>query len=233
MDIVRFKKELTIVILCGGKGLRLRPLTKTQPKPLIKINDKSILENIINHFLNYKIKNFIIATGYKNKLIDDFIKKKFKKYNIKTIYTGINSDIILRLEKISKYSNNNFLVCYGDTMLDINLNKYIKFYLKNKKKILVASYQLKSSFGILDIKKNNDVVNFKEKPILNIWFNIGYFIFSFDKFHYFKKFNQFQKLLTFLSKNKLMKAYKHTGKHITINTVSELEIAKQQINKFN
>ena len=123
MDIVRFKKELTIVILCGGKGLRLRPLTKTQPKPLIKINDKSILENIINHFLNYKIKNFIIATGYKNKLIDDFIKKKFKKYNIKTIYTGINSDIILRLEKISKYSNNNFLVCYGDTMLDINLKK--------------------------------------------------------------------------------------------------------------
>ena len=70
MDIVKFKKELTIVILCGGKGLRLRPLTKTQPKPLIKINDKSILENIIKHFLNYKIKNFIISTGYKNKLID-------------------------------------------------------------------------------------------------------------------------------------------------------------------
>jgi glucose-1-phosphate cytidylyltransferase len=233
MNIVRFKKELSIVILCGGKGLRLRPLTKTQPKPLIKINDKSILENIIKHFLNYKIKNFIIATGYKNELIDEFIKKKFKKHNIKTIYTGINSDIIVRLEKISKHSNNNFLVCYGDTMLDIDLNNYIKFYLENKKKILVASYQLKSSFGILDIKKNNEVVNFKEKPKLDIWFNIGYFMFSFDKFHYFKKFNQFKKLLKFLSKNKLMKAYKHTGKHITINTVSELEIAKQQIKKFN
>jgi glucose-1-phosphate cytidylyltransferase len=233
MDIPKFKKELTVVILCGGKGLRLRPLTKELPKPLIKINDKSILENIIKHFLNYKIKNFIIATGYKSVLIDNFIKNKFKKHNIKTLYTGINSDIIIRLKKSSEYSKKYFLVCYGDTMLDINLDKYISFYLNNMRKISVASYQLKSSFGILDIIKNDDVVNFKEKPILDIWFNVGYFIFSSDKFHYFKKFNQFQKLLVFLSKKRLMKTYKHTGKHITINTVSELEIAKQQIKKFN
>ena len=218
---------MKVVILAGGFGTRIAEANG--PKPMVNIGNKPILYHIINYYKKFGYNDFIVALGYKG----DFIKKKFKKYNIKTIYTGINSDIILRLEKISKYSNNNFLVCYGDTMLDINLNKYIKFYLKNKKKILVASYQLKSSFGILDIKKNNDVINFKEKPILNIWFNIGYFIFSFDKFHYFKKFNQFQKLLTFLSKNKLMKAYKHTGKHITINTVSELEIAKQQINKFN
>ena len=173
MNISNFKKELTVVILCGGKGLRLRPLTKELPKPLIKINEKSILENIIKYFLDYKIKNFIIATGYKSELIDEFIKKKFKKYNIKTIYTGLNSDIIKRLKKSSEYSKKYFLVCYGDTMVNIDLNKYIKFYLNNIKKILVASYQLKSGFGILDIVKNNDVVDFKEKPILDIWFNVG------------------------------------------------------------
>ena len=74
-----FKKKLTILILCGGKGLRLRPLTKSSPKPLIKVKNKNILENIITHFLKFGVKDIIVATGYKHKLIDQFIKKKCTK----------------------------------------------------------------------------------------------------------------------------------------------------------
>ena len=233
MNITEFKNNLSVLILCGGKGLRLRPLTKDLPKPLIKINEKSILENIIQYFIKYKVNNFIIATGYKSKLIDKFFKNKFKKKKIKIVYTGLNSDIINRLEKSKEHSKNFLLVCYGDTMIDINLDKYIKFYLSNINKITIASYQLKSSFGILDIEKKNNVIDFKEKPILDIWFNVGYFIFSRDKFKYFKKFKQFKRLLEFLAKKKLMKTYKHRGKHITVNTLEELEKAKQQIKKFN
>ena len=163
----------------------------------------------------------------------NFLKINFKKKKIKIVYTGLNSDIVTRLEKSTEYSKNFLLVCYGDTMIDINLNKYIKFYLSNIKKITIASYQLKSSFGILDIEKKDNVIDFKEKPILDIWFNVGYFIFSRDKFKYFKKFKRFKKLLEFLAKQKLMKTYKHKGKHITVNTLEELEEAKQQIKKFN
>ena len=232
MNITEFKKNLSVVILCGGKGLRLRPLTSNLPKPLIKINGKSILENIIHYFLKYKIKNFIIATGYKNQLIDKFVEKKFKKNNIKIVYTGQNSDIVTRLHKSSEYSNKYLLVCYGDTMVDINLDQYIKFYISNIKKITMASYQLKSSFGILEIGKNDNVINFREKPKLDIWFNVGYFMFPYDKFKYFKKFKQFEKLLIFLARKKIIKTYKHRGKHITINTLTELEKAKKQIKQF-
>ena len=233
MNITKFKNNLSVIILCGGKGLRLRPLTSNLPKPLIKINEKSILENIIQYFLKYNISNFIIATGYKNKLIDKFIEKKFKKNKIKIIYTGQNSDIVTRLQKTSEHSKKYFLVCYGDTMVDINLNKYIKFYISNIKKITMASYQLKSSFGILDIGKNDNVTNFREKPVLDIWFNVGYFIFSHDKFKYFKKFKRFENLLIFLARKKIMKTYKHRGNHITVNTLAELEKAKKQIKQFN
>ena len=75
--ILDFKKKLTILILCGGKGLRLRPLTKDLPKPLIKVKNKSILENIISYFLNYKVEDIIVATGYKHNLINQFIKKSY------------------------------------------------------------------------------------------------------------------------------------------------------------
>ena len=89
-------------------------------------------------------------------MIDDFISKKYKNLKIKTLYSGVNSDIINRIKKISKYSKKYLLVCYGDTLIDINLNSYINFYLSNKKKITVASYQLNQvlEFLILIIKSN-------------------------------------------------------------------------------
>ena len=154
MNIFNFKKNLTVLILCGGKGLRLRPLTKDLPKPLVKIKSKSILENIINHFLKFEINDLIIASGYKHQMMDKFIKKKFKNKNIRTVYTGINSDIIERIRIASKYSKKYLLVCYGDTVIDINLNKYIKFYYKNLNKITVASYQLGVKFwNFLKLRK--------------------------------------------------------------------------------
>ena len=225
--VSKFKKNLTVLILCGGKGLRLRPLTKKLPKPLIKIKNKNILENIINYFKKYKVENFIIASGYKHKMINRFIKTKYKNLQIKTLYSGVNADIIVRLKKLSKYSKKNLLVCYGDTLIDIDLNKYINFYQSSKQKITVASYQLKSSFGIFDIKNKDQIINFREKPSLNIWFNVGYFIFNENDFHFFNKFDKFKNLLKYLSKKKIMKIYKHFGKHITINTLSELENAKK------
>ena len=84
----------------------------------------------------------------------------------------------------------------------------------------------------MNILKNNDVVDFKEKPSLDIWYNVGYLIFSSDNFFLFKKFKKFQELLKFLSKKNLMRAYKHSGNHITVNTVAELEMAKKHIKIF-
>ena len=69
---------LTAIILCGGKGQRLRPLTLKTPKPLIKINKKSILEIILEHLSISKLENVVLATGYKS-----FKFKKFKKKNLK------------------------------------------------------------------------------------------------------------------------------------------------------
>ena len=69
LNIEQFKKKLTVIILCGGKGQRLRPLTSDTPKPLIKIKNKAMLEFIINHLLNFNIKNIIVASGYKSHLI--------------------------------------------------------------------------------------------------------------------------------------------------------------------
>ena len=69
LNITEFKKNLTVIILCGGQGQRLRPLTSEVPKPLVKIKNRAILEYIINHLLKFNVRNIVIASGYKNKII--------------------------------------------------------------------------------------------------------------------------------------------------------------------
>ena len=232
VNISKIKNSLSVIILCGGAGQRLRPLTEKVPKPLIKIKNKTIIEYIINHFYNYKIENIIIATGYKHKLLKQFINKKYKNQKIKVLDTGLKTEIIKRVSKISKYLSDNVVLCYGDTLVDIDLNKLIKFYLKDKKKFIVSSYELKSSFGILDMNHKNIVTGFREKPNLGMWFNVGYFVFSNKYLKILKNFKKFENFLFYLAKTKNMKAFKHTGKHVTVNTISELEEAKLQIKKF-
>ena len=207
LNISKIKNSLSVLILCGGEGQRLRPLTEKVPKPLIKIKNKAIIEYIINHFFKYKINNIIIATGYKHKLLKKFINKKYKNKKIRVLNTGLKAEIIKRIEKISNHLNENVILCYGDTLVDININKLIQFYLKDKNKFIVSSYQLKSSFGILDTNNKDIVTRFREKPKLGMWFNVGYFVFSNKYLKILKKFKKFENFLFYLAKKKKYESF--------------------------
>ena len=87
------------LILCGGKGERLRPITKKIPKPLVEINNEPILSYQLKFLKKQGIENFIIATGYKSKLIEDYLDKNFKSYNIKVNNSG-NVNIMKRITDV-------------------------------------------------------------------------------------------------------------------------------------
>ncbi len=199
------KENLTALILCGGKGERLHPITKKIPKPLVKLKKKEILSYLIDHLKFCGVKDIIIASGYKHKLLKNFVLKKYKSDNIRIINSGINTEIIKRVEKILKYSKNSLLICYGDTLANINIKKLYKFHNAHKCPVTISSFQVKSSFGILKIKKNNMIKSYIEKPLLNIWFNIGYMIVSKKIFSFFSKFDKFEILLKYLVKSSKIK----------------------------
>jgi len=87
------KKKIEVIILAGGKGTRLAEKTSLTPKPLVKVGNKPVLWHIIQILQASNINNFLIATGYKSKLISEYVNKEtdFKKVNIKTHFTGKNS----------------------------------------------------------------------------------------------------------------------------------------------
>lgn len=167
---------MKVVILAGGLGSRLSKYTNRLPKPMVKINNKPIIEHIMSIYKKYGFNDFIIAAGYKQEVIKKYFKKN-SQYKVEVVDTGketLTGGRILRLKKI--LNNKTFMLTYGDGLADINLKKLLEFHKKNKKMVTITAVRPPSSFGVMEIKKNL-VKNFKEKiQMTQGWINGGFFV---------------------------------------------------------
>ena len=104
--------------------------TSSIPKPMVKISRIPILIRIINYYKKFGFKEFIIASGYKSRIIETYFKKR-KRINVKVIFTGNNSMTGGRIKRLQKVLNDErFLLTYGDGLCDVDLKKLIKFHKK-------------------------------------------------------------------------------------------------------
>ena len=143
------KKNLKVVILCGGLGSRLSEETKLIPKPMVKIGNLPILIHIINIYKKNGFKNFIIALGYKKEVIINYFKKNpLKGLNIDLVDTGKNTLTGTRLLKLKKklINDENFMLTYGDGVSNISLNKLVSFHLKNNKVATITAVRPPARF---------------------------------------------------------------------------------------
>ena len=156
--MVKIKKiNMKCIILAGGKGSRLSELTKSIPKPMVKISDKPIIFHIMNHYRKYGIKEFIIAAGYKKNIIENYFKKrKFFDWKIKIVDTGLKTMTGGRLKRLEKYidKDEDFLFTYGDGISNVNIKKLIKFHLKEKKILTVTAVHPPARFGEIVLNRN-------------------------------------------------------------------------------
>jgi NDP-sugar pyrophosphorylase family protein len=157
------------MILSGGRGKRLRPLTDTIPKSLIPINNTPIIEWSINYLKKFGITDIILCTGYKTKQIEDYLNKKNNfgckiEYSVEKEVLGTGGAIKKAIKKISDKS---FIVINGDIITNIDLKKIIT------KPNCVAAIELRTKYGTMKIR-NRKIVKFNEKTsVENIWMNPG------------------------------------------------------------
>ena len=156
------------IILAGGRGKRLRPITDYVPKPLIPIKNIPIIEWQIKYLKKFGISEIIICSGYKTEMIENYLKNK--KLGVRITFSVENKPLgtggaIKKAGK--KIKDKSFLVINGDIITNIDLNKLIK------KENSIASIQLKTKFGIVQTDKDK-VIKFDEKKEINdIWMNAG------------------------------------------------------------
>ncbi len=180
---------MRVVILCGGLGSRLAEETKLIPKPMVKLYGKPIVCHIMDIYKFYGFNEFILATGYKSQIIENFFKKKS---NIKCIYTGKNSMTGGRLLRLKKYfkKDENFMLTYGDGLTNQNLTKLVKFHKKHNKIVTMTVVKPPARFGEVFLS-GQKVKKFEEKPQLNRnWINGGFFVLNSKIFKFIKKIQQ-------------------------------------------
>ena len=163
------------IILSGGKGERLKPITDYIPKPLIPINNVPILEWQIRYLKKFGIKDIILSIGYKYDLIENFLKNKNLgatiTFSVEKSPLGTGGAI----KKAGKFiKDKSFFVINGDTITNIDLRK-----LKSKINS-IAAIELRTRFGIL-VTKRDKVYRFNEKKEINdLWMNAGIYHLSKD-----------------------------------------------------
>jgi glucose-1-phosphate cytidylyltransferase len=223
------------IILAGGKGTRISEISKDIPKPMIKIVGKPIIYRIMEHYSNYGFRDFIIAAGYKKKIISNFFKKiKNKNWSVKVVDTGLNTMTGGRLKRLKKYINEkNFMMTYGDGLSNVNLKKLVNHHIKHQKYATLTAVRPPARFGA--IKLNNNRVNyFKEKSKLDEgWINGGFFVFNKKIFDYIKSDHTYleREPLQKISKNKQLYAFKHEGFWQCMDTLRDKEILEKKIKK--
>ena len=216
------------LILAGGRGKRLRPLTDKIPKSLIPINKKPLIQYTINYLKKFGINEIIICTGYKSNQIQNFLKKK-KNFGCKIEYSIEKSPLgtagAIR-NAIKNLSDESFLVINGDVITNIDLKKILK------KPNTIAANELKTKFGTMKIK-NNKILKFNEKTdVENVWMNPGLYHLSTDILKILPHKGSLEaEIFPKLAKKKSLHTvkFKNVLWH-SIDSFKDIELSSQEIN---
>lgn len=170
--------NLPVVIMAGGFGTRLRPLTNVIPKPLIPIGDKTILEHIFHRFNIYGCKDFYLSVNYKAELIEYYIDSQNLPFTISYFKEekpmGTAGSLSLLKEKI----NSTFFVSNCDILIEQDYSEILNYHYEQKNEITIvaALKHYPIPYGTIETSDNGQLVSLAEKPELTFKINSGMYI---------------------------------------------------------
>ena len=206
-----------IIIMAGGKGERLRPLTNDVPKPMVKINGKPILEKIILNCQNSGFENFFLSVNYlKNQIKKYFKNGKLLNVNINYLEEkkplGTLGSANLIKKKILEIKK-PFIVINGDIIANFDLKEILDFHNSKKSSLTIVSrsYEIQNPYGILEANKSNKVNSIKEKPIYSSEILAGIYVIDYSLVSLIpsnKKFDMTDLISLVLKRKKKIFSYK-------------------------
>ncbi len=171
------------VILAGGFGKRLRPLTDEKPKPMVEVAGRPIIEWQILWLKKHNVRTFIFLVGYKKEVLIEWVTKNASRLGIS--YAFLTEDEPLgtggSIKRLKDFLNEDFLVLNGDVITDLDVSK---LSIDGGYAVAISLVPLRSPYGIVRVEGDR-VTNFVEKPTLKEYLiNAGVYLFSPKVFEY-------------------------------------------------
>ena len=217
------------IILAGGRGKRLRPITDYVPKPLIPLKNIPIIEWQIKYLKKFGISEVIICSGYKTEMIENYLNNK--KLGIKVTFSKESKPLgtggaIKKAGK--KIKDKSFLVINGDTITNIDLKKLIK------KENSIASIQLRTNFGILQTDENKIIKFMEKKEITDLWMNAGIYHLNKETIKELPNIGDIEKTLfpDYAKKEKLTAVKFTNSKWYSVDSFKDMEECSLEIEKI-
>ncbi len=167
------------VIIAGGLGTRLRPLTNNTPKPMLPIGEKPILEHLVNWTKKGGIKSVILCVSYLRESIEDYFGDG-EKFGVKIEYAISKKQLATagQLKTAEKFIDDDFVCMYGDSIFNFSLRSMIKQHSIKKPFITMSLNEYKTTlpYGVIETSKKGKVVNWNEKPEIKANVNMGCYI---------------------------------------------------------
>lgn len=180
IDLKEIKSILPIdaVLMAGGEGKRLLPLTENTPKPLLKVGDRPIIEYNVERLRAFGVKNFYFTLNYLGSQIEEFVEVNYGKkiqpnFIFETEKLGTAGSVAL----ISNFVENTILVMNSDLLTTIDFEAFFLFFKSQRADMAVATipYNVKIPYAILEVE-NSKISALKEKPTFNYYSNAGIYL---------------------------------------------------------
>tara|TARA_B100001093_G_scaffold277566_1_gene265290 strand:- start:7178 stop:8242 length:1065 start_codon:yes stop_codon:yes gene_type:complete len=181
-DLILRKLKADVVIMAGGKGNRLKPMSDIFPKPLIPLNGKPLISHVINNFEKYKVSHFYLSVNYKSSLIKTYFKDIKAKYKLDFIDEIKPLGTIGALTKLKSKLKKHFILTNCDIIVDIDYVDLEKFHFKKKNDItlVVTSKEFSLPYGNCIIGEEGNLLRIEEKPTYNFFVNSGIYMINRD-----------------------------------------------------
>jgi glucose-1-phosphate cytidylyltransferase len=221
---------MKIIIIAGGLGTRIAEETEDKPKPMVLINDKPIIWHLMNIFCVQGFNEFIISTGYKSEVIENWVgnneiqDSNRNLMNIQTINTGLNTQTGGRISEVMKtLIGEKVIATYGDGLANISIKNLLAFHNSHGRLATVTAVRPPARFGYMKIDKNK-VSHFGEKNQSDEgWINGGFFVLEPKVIDFIQSVNEpFESgaLVRLANESQLM-AYHHEGFWQPMDTLRE------------
>jgi mannose-1-phosphate guanylyltransferase len=226
-------KIRTAVMLVGGSGLRLRPLTEDRPKCMILLHGKPLVYWTLTWLRDYGFDHVVLGVSYKKEAVINYIKENDfgMKINFSEHTEEGETGEGFRLAIKRHVKDKNFLAMNGDELTNLNLERFVDFHFAQKGVATIAASPMRSPFALLKLN-GNDIVEFREKPILEDQLvNCGIYVFNHAITDYLPIVGAIERTaFPALAEKRLLKAYKlgKEEKWLTINSIKDLSVAEKE-----
>jgi dTDP-glucose pyrophosphorylase len=231
------KIPVSVMLMAGGFGSRLKPLTNDTPKPMLKIGDKPMIENLIDQLIKYGIEDFHISVRYmKNQIKEYFGNGLDKGINISYVEENEPLGTCGSLKLMKNIKNENIILINSDILTDLNFNKFFEEFKNSNADMSVVGVGHNIEVPYAVIESENDIVkSFKEKPKFIYQSNAGIYLLKKEILELIpnKKFDSTDLMELIINRGQKLTIFKHLGYWNDVGRIEDFIKAQVDIKSLN